>query len=125
MSRGRRKGCKNRKPQHRQEMQRHSLARLGIDEVRYKELRNGCRAGIHSRETLLQACAGFEFLKPWILLSVEKGLSYDRLELYRWAERPPIGRTSFNGYKNLFYRNLNNILLKRQEEVVCRNTDSP
>lgn len=65
MSRGRRKGYKNRKPQHRQEMQRHSLTRLGIDEVRYKELRNGCRAGIYSRETLSQACAGFEFLEPW------------------------------------------------------------
>lgn len=105
-----RKGCKNRKPQHRQKMQRYSLAQLGVSESRYKELRNGCRAGIYSHETLSQACVGFEFLEPWILLSVEKGLSYDRLELYRWAERPPIGRTSFIGYKNLFYSNLNDIL---------------
>lgn len=114
---GRRKGGRNKKSGLRQEMQRQSLEKLGISRARYEELRNNCRAGVYDNETLLKACEGFEFVESWILCSVTKGLSFDRLECYRWAECPPICRTDFYGYRRLFYRNLNEIVSKESGNV--------
>lgn len=115
---GRPKGSRNKKQTLRQEMQRQSWDQLGVSKVRYEELRDNCKAGVYDEETLLRACTGFEFIKSWILCSVKGGVSFDRLELHGWEDRPPIGRTDFYGYRRLFYRNLNEIVLKENEESV-------
>ena len=91
-----------------------SAPRLGFDAYnisreRQKELRNGCAAGKYSAETLSKACEGFEFISPWIILSVTKSRSYDLLE-YSQLGRIPIGRTDFYGFRRKFYHNLDCLL---------------
>lgn len=75
----------------------------------FNKLRDNCVAGKYDVEILHEACQGFEFLEPWILLSVTKNLSYDRLE-YSKLGRIPVSRTSFYRYRKLFYRNLDALL---------------
>lgn len=96
---------------------RPSYPELGISKERLRELQNGCRVGIYSSEMLSKACAGFEFIKPWILLSVEKGRSYDRLEFDLQLGRVPIGRTDFYGVRRKFYHNLDRLLQAEQEDA--------
>ena len=59
---------------------RPSYPELGISKERLRELQDGCRVGIYSSEMLSKACQGLGFVKPWILLSVTKSLSYDGLQ---------------------------------------------
>lgn len=93
---------------------RFSFSAYNISQERYRELCNGCAAGKYSREILSKACRGLEFIKPWILLSVTKGKSYESLEKM-WArgeiERVPYGKTDFYGFRRKFYHNLD-VLLK-------------
>lgn len=95
-----------------------SAPRLGfeaynISRERYLELRNGCATGKYSPETLRKACRGFEFVAPWILLSVTENRSYDAMEI-KWElseiERIPVGRSDFYGFRRKFYHNLDVIL---------------
>lgn len=92
---------------------RPSLEELGISKERIRELLRECKAGKYTPEMLHEACAGFEFLEPWILLSVTKGWSYDFI-IIKWElrelERPPVGRSDFYGYRRRFYYNLDNLL---------------
>ena len=94
-----------------------SEPRLGFDAYnisreRYLELRNGCATGKYSPELLSRACIGFEFMEPWILLSVTKNKSYDRIE-YSKLGRIPIGISNFYGYRRKFYHNLDEMLKER------------
>lgn len=96
--------------------------RLGFDAYsisreRYLELRNGCATGKYSPATLREACIGLEFIKPWILLSVTKNRSYDRIEYDLKLGRIPIGRTDFYGYRRLFYHNLDCLLRSKKENA--------
>lgn len=90
-----------------------SWKELGMSKESVRELQNGCKAGIYPPETLSKACRGFEFIKPWILLSVTKGCSYDTMRT-KWElgelERAPVGRTDFYGCRRKFYYNLDNLL---------------
>lgn len=92
---------------------RPNLKELGISRERLKELQNGCMAGKYTPEMLHEVCAGFEFLEPWIILSVTKGWSYDFI-IIKWElrelERPPVERSDFYGYRRRFYYNLDNLL---------------
>lgn len=92
---------------------RPSPEELGISQERIRELLSECMAGKYTPEMLREACAGFEFLEPWILLSVTKGWSYDFM-IIRWElrelERPPVGRSDFYGYRRTFCYNLDNLL---------------
>lgn len=81
-----------------------------ISRERYLELRGGCRMGRYAPETLQEACRGLEFIKPWIILSVTKGTSYDLLEFNMQWGRIPVGRTDFYGYRRKFYHNLDVVL---------------
>lgn len=81
----------------------------GITREHYKELREKCRKGEFSREELLTACKGFEYISPWIILSVTQGKSYDKLEYDLRLGRIPCGRTDFYGYIRLFYNSLNTV----------------
>ena len=80
-----------------------------ISRERYIELRDGCAVGKYSRETLQKACDGFEWLAPWILLSVQRKLSYDHLEFDWKLGRIPAGRSDFYGYRRLFFYNLSRL----------------
>ena len=89
--------------------------RLGFDAYnmsreRYIELRNGCAAGKYSPETLSKACIGLEFIKPWIILSVTKSMSFDRIEFDFKLGRIPVGRSDFYGFRRKFYHNLDVLL---------------
>lgn len=89
--------------------------RLGFDAYnisreRYLELRNGCAVGKYSPETLRKACRGLEFIEPWILLSVTKSKSFDRIEFDFKLGRVPVGRSDFYGFRRKFYHNLDVIL---------------
>ncbi|MDE7246704.1 MAG: hypothetical protein K2N43_02325 [Lachnospiraceae bacterium] len=94
--------------------------RLGFDAYnitreRYLEMRDDCAKGKCSPEILQKACKGFEFIAPWILLSVTKSLSYEglqRLWELREIERMACGRSDFYGYRRKFYHNLDVILME-------------
>ena len=81
------------------------------------ELRDNCASGKYSNKILHEACAEFQFIEQWILLSVTKNLSYDRLE-YSELGRIPASRTSFYRYRKLFYHNLNILLKENISETV-------
>lgn len=98
---------------------RPSYEALGVSRERVRELKIQCRSGAFDLETLQLACNGdLEFLKKWLIVSVQKNLSYDDLETL-WArgeiERPLCGRTDFYGYRRRFYSNLNMMLEERGE----------
>lgn len=93
---------------------RPSWEELGMSKERARELQNRCKAGIYPPETLSKACAEFKFIKPWILLSVTKGCSYDAM-MIKWElgelERAPIGRSDFYGFRRMFFKNLDCLLI--------------
>lgn len=96
--------------------------RLGFDAYnisreRYKELCDGCSSGKYSLETLSEACGEFEFIKPWIILSVTKSKSYDLIEFDFKLGRIPIGRSDFYGYRRQFYHNLDCLLRAERENA--------
>ena len=81
----------------------------GISQKQYREMREKCRKGEYSRDQLLNACKGFEFIAPWIILSVTQGKSYDKLEYDLRLGRIPCGRTDFYGFRRMFYDSLNTV----------------
>ena len=87
----------------------------GISRERYLELRNGCREGRYNNKMLLNACRGFEFVGPWIILSVTKNKSYDHLEFDLKLGRIPCGRTNFYALRQLFYHNRDMALKKKDK----------
>lgn len=86
------------------------MSKENIIHERDMELRDGCASGKYNAKILLEACRGIEFVQPWIVLSVTKNLSYDRLEYTEELGRIPASRTSFYRYKKLFYNNLDALL---------------
>ncbi len=104
------------------EIPRRNYDFYGLSKQLVKELRIRCKEGLYSPETLQEACAGFEWLAPWILLSVQKGLSYDRMQT-QWElgrlERPAVSRTDFYSCRRRFFYNLSNISLyeKSRDDV--------
>lgn len=92
-----------------QKAPRFSFGWYGISQERYRELRDGCASGRYSLEILSKACAGFEHLMPWVLLSVTKCKSWDKIE-YSELGRIPVGRSDFYGFRRRFYHNLDVIL---------------
>ncbi len=99
-----------------QEIQRFSYEEYGIDGVRLAELQDGCRTGKYPPEMLQAACDGLEFVRPWILLSVTKNVSFDRLEFHWELGRCPSGRTNFYSFRRRFFYNLDKAL--REKEAV-------
>ena len=102
---------------------RPSYPELGISKERLSELQNGCRVGIYSSEMLSKACAGVEFIKPWIILSVTKSMSYDALKI-KWQlkeiEQMPCCRSDFYGFRRKFYHNLDYLLKTEQDNVSAK-----
>lgn len=88
----------------------------GLNERRVKELQNGCGGGKYPQETLQEACAGFEWIMPWILLSVQKKRSYDLLEFDSMLGRVPCGRSDFYGLRRRFFYNLDRLEMTRWQE---------
>ncbi len=96
-----------------------SFEAYNISRERYLELRNGCVTGKYSLELLSKACTGFEWIEPWILLSVTKGKSYDEMRK-KWdlkeIGRIPYCRTDFYGIRRYFYHRLD-LLLKEEDNI--------
>lgn len=92
---------------------RQSYDFYGLDRQRVEELKEYCKAGVYPSEMLQKACNGFEWLAPWILLSVQQGLSYDFLEFDMELGRVPAGKSDFYGFRRKFYHNLD-VLLKAE-----------
>lgn len=92
---------------------RQSYGFYGLDRQRVKELQSYCVSGKYPLKMLQEACTGFEWLSPWIILSVTKSKPFDRLQIL-WElgeiERPAIGKTDFYGYRRRFFANLDVIL---------------
>ena len=90
--------------------------RYGLSENRLQELQAGCRSGKYPSETLAAACVGFEFVGPWVLLSVREGKSFDRMQI-SWdlgkAEGPAVSRSSFYRFRRRFFANLDRELKER------------
>lgn len=80
-----------------------------ISKARYLQLCDDCASGRYSDKILHEACRGLEFVEKWIILSVTKNKSYDRIERSE-LDRIPASRTSFYRYRRLFYYNLNALL---------------
>lgn len=78
---------------------RASLEDCGITRQRYRELTELLRSGRYADIATSAACAASETLAPWILLSVTKKRSWDKLEYNRELGRIPCGRTDFYGYR--------------------------
>lgn len=104
---------------------RMGYSEYGISRERYIELRNGCAEGKYNPKTLREACRGLEFIKPWIILSVTKSLSYDGLQRL-WdleeIERMACGRSDFYGFRRKFYHNLDCLLRSEQENVPVKES---
>lgn len=92
-------------------------SKYGMSREKYLELRNGCAAGKYSLKMLQEACREFEFIEPWIILSVTKSKSYDRLEFDLQLGRVPVGRTDFYGFRRKFYHNLDCLLRAEQKDA--------
>lgn len=97
-------------------VQRLSYEECGIDSKRLAELQCGCRTGKYHPEMLQAACDGFEFIRPWILLSVTKNVSFDRLEFHWKLGRCPAGRSNFYSFRRRFYYNLDRELRKKNQK---------
>ena len=100
-----------------------SFEAYNISRERYIELRDGCAAGKYSRETLLKACRGLEFIEPWILLSVTTSKSYDLIEFDCKLGRVPVGRSDFYGFRRKFYHNLDCLLKNKRRGSAIKERD--
>lgn len=105
---------------------RMGYSEYGISRERYIELRNGCAEGKYIPKTLSKACRGLEFVKPWIILSVTKSMSYDALKI-KWQlqeiEQMPYCRTDFYGWRRKFYHNLDCLLKSEQGNSTTKGRD--
>lgn len=100
-----------------QTIQRISYEEYGISKNRLLELQDGCRTGMCPSEMMSNACNGFEFVGPWIILSVTKNRSYDSLEFDLKLGRIPCGRSNFYSYRRRFYYNLDCLLRAELENA--------
>lgn len=75
----------------------------GISRARYLELRAAARSGRYDDEARLAANEANTSIAQYILLSVMKNKSYERIEYLEGLGRIPCGRTDFYGYRRLFY----------------------
>lgn len=89
-----------------------SWEEYGITRERYIELRGICRSGKYHDVARLAACAAAPDIAEYILLSVEKGRSYELIEYAPKLGRIPCGKTDFYGFRRLFYHLFNQALLK-------------
>lgn len=82
---------------------RASLADYGLTKQRCRELSAIIRSGEYTPLAYTAARRTSETLAPWIIKSVMKKRSYDRLEYDRELGRIPCGRTDFYGYQRKFF----------------------
>ena len=87
----------------------------GITQERVNELMEIVRTGEHETLAHQAAYMADEKAAGYILLSVKKNLSYDRLEYHDKLGRCPLGRTDFYGARRLFFHYLDEALNGTQE----------
>lgn len=92
------------------EIARRKWSYYGISKKRYKQLIEYIQSGRYASLASQAAHRANEMLSSYIILSIEKNLSYEglqRLWELREIERMPCCRTDFYGYRRYFYYLLN------------------
>lgn len=88
-----------------QKAPRHSWEHYGITKERHKQLTEYIQSGRYSSLASQAAHRANEMLSRYILLSIEKNLSYEGLQRMwelREIERMPCGRSDFYGWRRYF-----------------------
>ena len=75
----------------------------GISKNRYRELKDICISGKEEEKVLRAAKKANKSISEYIVLSVKKDKSYEKIEYDSRLGRIPCGRTDFYGYRRLFY----------------------
>lgn len=75
----------------------------GISRKRYKELKEICRSGKEEDRVMQAAQKANCDIADYIVKSVKKDKSYEKIEYDNMLGRIPCGRTDFYGYRRLFY----------------------
>lgn len=89
-----------------QKAPRHSWEHYGISKERYKQLTEYIQSGRYTFLASQAAHRANEMLSSYIILSIEKNLSYEglqRLWELKEIERMPCGRSDFYGWRRYFY----------------------
>lgn len=87
----------------------------GIDQKRYKELKEICVSGKEEEKVKKAAEKANKEISEYIILSVKKDKSYEKVEYDMKLGRIPCGRTDFYGYRRLFYYFLNEMEKEKYE----------
>ena len=97
-----------------------NLKIYGISQARYCELRNYCRIGKYMPEMRVAALIVEEItgihISEYILYSVQKNCSFDKLEYHKILGRITCGRTDFYSYRRLFYH-LFDMMIRAWDEM--------
>ncbi len=96
-----------------------NFADYGISEQRLKYLEQFCRDRRNLDIVKKAAHEANEILSPWLIESVTKGKSFDRIEYDIRLGQIPFGRTEFYGYRRRFYHLLDE---KLKEEKIDKET---
>lgn len=78
---------------------RYSWEHYGITKQRYRELTDIMRSPEYANIVAEVAQKASEMLAPWIILSIMKKRSYDRIEYTEKLGRIPCGRSDFYGFR--------------------------
>ena len=81
---------------------RYSWERYGISKKRYKQLTEYIQSGRYASLASQEARRANKMIEPYIMLSLTKNLSYERLRTLwelRKIERMPCGRSDFYGWR--------------------------
>lgn len=81
---------------------RHSWDYYGISRERYRELTEYIKSGRYSALASSAAYTANKDIAEYILLSVKKNKSWEKIEYVEGLGRIPCGRTDFYGYRRYF-----------------------
>lgn len=96
-----------------QKAPRYPWSYYGITKERYKQLTEYIQSGRYASIASQVARRSNEMLSSYIILSIEKNLSYEglqRLWELREIERMPCGRSDFYGWRREFYGKFNEMV---------------
>lgn len=91
---------------------RYSWEHYGITKQRYRELTDIMRLPEYASLVEKIAQRASEMLAPWIILSIMKKRSYDRIEYTEKLGRIPCGRSDFYGFRRYTFHLMDRELQK-------------
>ena len=87
----------------------------GISRERYLALKAAIQSGRYDTEARVAADEANASIAQYILISVMKNKSYERIEYVEGLGRIPCGRTDFYGYRRMFYYLFDEELRKKEK----------